>query len=215
MSTSVRYSDISLNVYQKQWGFSKSIPIKTGSFGPCYVVVLTGRNCAAMAHIDDMTQVETIERIFDRFRAEGIPQDCIDVSIRGGWINHLESRKWGDHIWRKIVEANCKSLDVEYIFSKKTPPPQLFITKVSRQETAKYYYFGVSVDPQTGKIVLNDAPDDAIEDEQFRQMEKLFSDPGYSDSTLYPLTEVINKQDAEDEKDRNFFESNFAVCSIL
>lgn len=91
-------------VFQEECVISRSRNIATLGFGPCYV--LTGYHPQTqhsfLAHLDDMTQVESLSALFACLRDLGVRiSELTQVRLMGGWAGHGESAEWG----RKIKEV--------------------------------------------------------------------------------------------------------------
>ncbi len=149
-----------INVYQKEYAFvgpesTKSI-IRTGAFGPCYVVSFTaesenGQRFAAMAHIDDTTQVESISDIFDRFMENSVPLEDVKVIIMGGWRNHPESFKCGSKIISHIHKAGFRDVSIKNLFKKAFPATWEQVVSGDQKE---FYFCGAQVKASTGETFL-------------------------------------------------------------
>jgi hypothetical protein len=130
-------------VCQKECVISKSRDIATSAFGPCYV--LTGHDPKTkynfLAHLDDMTQVESFSEIFRKLRGLGVKiQDLTNVRLMGGWKNHGESAKWGHKIIKVLKENNVPAPDLTHFHTKETrDPSDKFKTEA---ETIRFYYPG-------------------------------------------------------------------------
>ena len=102
-----------IDIFQKNWAFtsvdSGQPQIRTGSFGPCYVLTFSSPQFAAMAHVDDNTDVNSISVIFNKFSEYAIAPKDIKVIILGGWERNPESFKWGMHIVKKLTNQVVKT----------------------------------------------------------------------------------------------------------
>ena len=87
--SSISKSNEIITIYQKNWGFAEANSdkpiLQTGSFGPCYAVIVMGGNYAALAHIDDCTDIDSLKDVFDEFVNQGIGKKDLKVTIAGGW----------------------------------------------------------------------------------------------------------------------------------
>jgi len=163
-----------INIFQKNWAFtsaeSEKPQIKTGSFGPCYIVTFASSKFAAMAHIDDTTQVESIKVIFDKFSENSIAIKNIKVVILGGWKDYPESFKWGNKIITQIKEAGFEKISTKNMFKKALLTIAHQDISVSKSLS---HHLGALVDARNGKTFLMKEFDEKIEQEQSNQM-KLF-----------------------------------------
>lgn len=172
-----------INIFQKNWAFtssdSESTKIKTGSFGPCYVVTFTSGKYAAMAHIDDTTNVNSITAIFGKFLENAVSLKDVKVIVLGGWKNHPESFNWGERIVTKINEAGFENISTKNMHSKKALTPVQQMQGISESDTHEYYHFGALVDSSNGKTFILHELSPELEQEQNKQMndfaEKYFS----------------------------------------
>lgn len=162
-----------IDIFQKNWAFTTSdserTAIRTGSFGPCYVVTFTSGKFAAMAHIDDSTSVDSIKVIFDRFKDVSVSFEDVKVIILGGWKEFDESRKWGTNIAQKINDAGFTNISTKNMFSKKMPTVEQQVKKIPASEASNHYYFGALVDSKTGKTYLLHTIMQSLEQEQLRK----------------------------------------------
>ncbi|MDP1607896.1 MAG: hypothetical protein Q8L98_01120 [Chlamydiales bacterium] len=186
----------SINIFQKNWAFtssdSKKPQIKTGSFGPCYVVTFASSKFAAVAHIDDTTNVDSIACIFHKFIEHSIPLKDVKVIVLGGWKRHPESFKWGIKIQEKIKEFGCKEVSTKNMYSKETPTIFQQMGEILMSEVSRYYHLGVLVDSSNGKTFLLNEISPSLEEEQLKQTQE-FAKKYSSDSSLeVPLTQVNN-----------------------
>jgi len=186
----------SINIFQKNWAFTSAEnakpQIKTGSFGPCYVVTFTSQKFAAMAHIDDMTQVDSIEIIFNKFSENSIELKDVKVIILGGWKAHPESFKWGNKIVEKIKTAGFKNISDKNMFSKKCLTLLQQMQDISGPELPTYFHFGALVDATNGKTFLLKEPDGDLDNEQTRQMEEFVNKYGYTMNEELPISQITS-----------------------
>ena len=164
---------MTINIFQKNRAFtsaeSEKPQIKTGAFGPCYVVTFTSKGFAAMAHIDDTTQVESIKVIFKKFSENSIDVKDIKVIILGGWKSHPESFKWGNKIIKQIKDAGFENISTKNMFLKSLPIIQ--DNSILKKDS---HHLGALVDAEKGKTFLLKEFDQELEQEQFHQM-RLFA----------------------------------------
>lgn len=113
----------SIQIFQKNWAFTtadaEKPQITTGGFGPCYVVTFASEGFAAMAHIDDGTEVKSMKVIFDKFLENSVELKNIKVIILGGWKDFPESFKWGGKIVKRIKKAGFETVSTKNMYSKK------------------------------------------------------------------------------------------------
>lgn len=163
MTTSIPTNEI-INIYQKNWAFTTSTSsrpqIRTGSFGPCYVVVLKSEGCVAMAHLDDTTDVNSITDIFEEFKRNSVEPQNVNVFIAGGWKEHTASFEWGQKILSKIGEFNCKKVTTTHMFTKRGLSTEEVRRGLKQQQSDSSYdptqdfYQGAVVSAITGKTYL-------------------------------------------------------------
>jgi len=143
----------SISIFQKQWAFttadSEAPIVKTGSFGPCYVVTFTQDKYAALAHIDDTTQVETMQNIFTRFQENGVDPKEVRVIVTGGWKENASSFEWGEKVVAKIKEAGFENMNTA-LMHVKTP----ITAKSTQKDISKHYFIGLKVDARDGKTTF-------------------------------------------------------------
>lgn len=184
-----------INIFQKNWAFtssdSESPQIKTGSFGPCYVVTFTSGKFAAMAHIDDTTNVDSITSIFNKFLENSVSLKDVRVIVLGGWKEHQESFKWGKKIVTKINESGFENISTKNMYSKKALTYSQQIQGISKSDVPRYYHLGALVDSSNGQTYLLTKVSPALEQEQDRQINEFLKK--YSSnllSTELSLTQV-------------------------
>jgi hypothetical protein len=130
-------------VLQKGCVISKTQKIAVGCFGPCYV--LTGYDpktkYSFVAHIDDMTQVESISQIFATLKQLGVDSNDLNLSLMGGHKERTESNKWGHKItWQLKQEGVYDKVDMT-LFQKKEAKPSNWTTN-DEKETYKFFFYG-------------------------------------------------------------------------
>jgi hypothetical protein len=138
-------------VLQKGCVISKTQKIAVGCFGPCYV--LTGYDpktkYSFVAHIDDMTQVESISQIFATLKQLGVDSNDLNLSLMGGHKERTESNKWGHKItWQLKQEGVYDKVDMT-LFQKKEAKPSNWTTN-DEKETYKFFFMGGLMDPAKG-----------------------------------------------------------------
>ncbi len=120
---SSRDTNSHIDVFQKNYAFtSRECPqyiLRTGSFGPCYVLIFKSDQYSALAHVDDTTTIESISSIFKEFTDHNMPLENVQATILGGWKEHPESFRWGEQIRSLIDDQGFKKV-VDRRFSKKT-----------------------------------------------------------------------------------------------
>ncbi|MGB7127834.1 MAG: hypothetical protein WBD50_01920 [Candidatus Rhabdochlamydia sp.] len=184
---------MTITIFQKNWAFtsaeSEKPQIKTGAFGPCYVVTFTSTGFAAMAHIDDTTQVESIKAIFDEFLKNSIAVKDIKVVILGGWKSHPESFKWGNKIITQIKDDGFENISTKNMFKKDQVTIAHQNISISKSLS---HHLGALVDAKEGKTYLLKVFDSEIEQEQFKQM-KLFANKYGRDlmDVEIPISQII------------------------
>lgn len=161
-----------INVYQKNWAFtsadSDSPKIITSSFGPCYVVTFTSGKFAAMTHIDDTTDVDSITTIFKKFKNNSIDLKDVNVTILGGWKEHPSSFLWGQKILKIIKESGFEKINVDLMHTKKT-----LTQKLVASEIPLYFYWGALVDSSNGKTTIINERLPKLEQEQTQRNSEL------------------------------------------
>lgn len=184
-----------INIFQKNWAFtssdSESPQIKTGSFGPCYVLTFTSGNFAAMAHIDDNTNVKTINLIFDKFIENSVNLKDIKVIILGGWQEHSESFQWGEKIIKKMNESGFENVSTKHMYLKKAASIYQQNYGISKSDIAKHYHFGALVDSTNGKTFILKEFSPLIEEEQVKQTEEFIQKHAYNLNIELSLTQVF------------------------
>lgn len=163
----------SISIFQKNWAFTSSDSekpqIKTGGFGPCYVVTFTSGKFAAMAHIDDTTNVDSMTSIFDKFIENSVSLKDVKVIVLGGWQEHPKSFTWGTKIVKKINEAGFENVSTKNMYSKKALTIFQHMCGISQSDAPNYYHSGALVDSRTGKTSLIKEISLSTEEEQLRQ----------------------------------------------
>ena len=190
-----------ITVYQKQWAFTNSEgpPLRTSSFGPCYIVTFaSGNRYAAMTHIDCYTEVESIQNIFERFRKLSIRPEHVKVEVMGGWADGSfsgHSFTCGQKILAEIRDAGAREVITERMYQKETPL-SIPLLSSTEEELRPHYYFGASIDAATGETCLAAERDESMELEQASQRDRFLS--LYGENYRYvPLEEVKLNQGNE------------------
>lgn len=195
MSTSQTVNYNTINIYQKNWAFTTSdsdrTQIKTGSFGPCYVVTFTSGKFAAMAHIDDTTNVDSITAIFDKFKENSVALADVKVTILGGWEEHPESFKWGLKIVKKITGSGFENLNVKKMHSTRAIPIAQQIQGITKSELFNHYHLGALVDAVTGKTFILKEYSDLLDQEQMRKNQKFAEEYGLALDVELDLSQII------------------------
>jgi hypothetical protein len=185
----------SINIFQKNWAFtssdSESPQIKTGNFGPCYVVTFTSGKFAAMAHIDDSTNVDSITSIFDKFLENSVSLKDVKVIVLGGWKEHPESCRWGGKIVTKINESGFENISTKNMYSKEALTVFQQMQGISESDIPKHYHLGALVDSSNGKTFLVKEFSLALEQEQLKQTREFAEKYSFDLSTEVSLTQVI------------------------
>ncbi len=176
-----------IDIFQKNWAFttadSDQSQIKTGSFGPCHVVTFATAKFVAMAHIDDNTDINSIQHIFNKFAKNNIEPKNIRVTILGGWKDHTESSKWGKMILQKINEFGAANVNTQMMHTKMqqtnadSPP-------------SNHYFYGVLIDAKNRSLGLLEKVDLNLEQEQMKQTAEFVKEHGENSEILFPLEEV-------------------------
>ncbi|MES2345881.1 MAG: hypothetical protein V4494_08110 [Chlamydiota bacterium] len=183
-------SDIIL-VGQKQWAFTSSDSntpkVQTSSFGPCYGVSFIHGKYAALAHIDDTTQINSITSIFDRFAEYSIEPKNIKVTIVGGWKEHPESFKWGIFIIQKLQSLGVETISKSIMFRKTIMHD---ISQTFSQGPQPFFEGGMYVDATLGKTYVLKDPDATIERRITESPEFQLIAQQNSSGLEYPLSEV-------------------------
>jgi hypothetical protein len=189
-----------INVYQKNWAFtsaeSKSPKIQTSSFGPCYEISFTTPGFAALAHIDDTTQTESMQKIFDRLAKHSINPKDVKVIVLGGWEEHPESKKWGDKVVKHIKDAGFENLSTKGMFAKKMFKGAFECADQSARpseiakELSPYYHFGALVDARSNKTFLLKEFNENLEKAQAHQTRKFSLVLDHFPNIELPLTEI-------------------------
>lgn len=177
-----------LNIFENQYAFTSSDAthpvIRTGCFGPCYVVTFTSGKFAAMAHMNQNINTETIRRVFNAFKEQSIEPKNVKVSILGGWKKDEQSSITGINISTFIAKLGCQEVDTSRMHKKEVLPESQYMVQLSESETAKYYYFGATIDSRTGETALMDKEIIELSLEQLKRSEKMDL------SKIYGLTRV-------------------------
>jgi hypothetical protein len=188
-------SSSSINIFQKNWAFtssdSESPQIKTGSFGPCYVVTFASGKFAAMAHIDDNTNVDSLTSVFDKFVENSIAFKDVKVIVLGGWREHSESFKWGEKIVKKIKESGFENINTKNMYLKKTLTIFQQRQGIPKSDIPKYYHLGALVDSSNGKTFILKECSPSLEEEQLRQTKEFAQKYSFDLSTEVSLTQVL------------------------
>jgi hypothetical protein len=183
----------SIQIFQKSWAFTSADAekpqITTGSFGPCYVVTFASEGFAAMAHIDDCTEVKSMKVIFDKFLENSVELKNIKVIILGGWKEYPESSKWGKKVVKKIKKAGFENVSTKGMYSKKGLTPFQQMVGITPPELPNYYHFGALVNAKTGKTFLVKEANQALEDEQLNQTEQFIKE--YGPDKVAPLSQIF------------------------
>jgi hypothetical protein len=185
-------SAIQIPIFQKNWAFtsseSKQTQIITGAFGPCYMVSFTSGKFAAMAHIDDTTNVDSMQAIFNKFIENSVSLKDVKVVIVGGWKENSESFKWGMMIVNKILTSGFKKemVSTKNMFSKKI----LTNLRISESEVSDYFHLGAIVDSKTGKTFILKEKNKDLADKQSELLQE-FMKKYVKEDMEYPLTQVL------------------------
>lgn len=147
-----------INVYQKEFAVttadSEKPQIQTGSFGPCCVVTWASPGRAALAHIDDNTDVNSVECVVNTFKESSVDLKDIKATVMGGWFDFDSSREWAHAVLDKIATLGVDDIDETKMFLKYQPSyHQLLMTGVPLNDLPKHYYMGATVDAISGKTV--------------------------------------------------------------
>lgn len=182
-----------INVFQKNWAFTSSNSekpqIKTGSFGPCYVVTFASGPYAAMAHIDTTTKVDSLTVIFDKFKENSVSLRDVKVVILGGWKENPASFTRGEMIVAKIMESGFEKVSTKNMYLKKTLAT---IGKVKKNLLHNYYHFGALLDATNGKTFLLKEPSTSMDEEQVRQSKEFYEKHFSAEDWEVGLTQVIS-----------------------
>lgn len=189
-------------VCEREFAFtsdSAKIPeiITTGA-GPCFVVTgkatnKDGRTFVGLAHIDDITDVGTLTKLFDRFKECQIANENISVVVLGGWKEQGESKKWGDKILNLLSTMKIVP-QTKYMYHKKMLPQSLSykLFQQDSKDLTPYYFHGLKISAVTGKTqVLQESCDELKKiksNKILRLMQEQSLSPNRED---YPLKEVI------------------------
>jgi hypothetical protein len=173
-----------INIFQKNWAFTSAdspvSKIKTGTFGPCYVVSFTSGKYAAMAHIDDTTKVDSMKAIFDRFKQNLVPIKDIKVIILGGWNEHPESFKWGQKIVKRIHDEGFENVSTKNMYLKKTKTVFETVMKEDPiKANAPFYHLGALIDAKDGKTYILKEYNNELDTEQARQTHEFYKKWGH------------------------------------
>ena len=165
-----------IHVFQRNFAFThkdaeKPI-LKTGSFGPCCVVTCTGGNYAAMAHMDTMTNVESLASIFDQFKKHSVTLKDIKVIILGGWSDNQVSKKLFEMVLDKIHLLGIENIHTKRIFSKQTLSIERLHKNISEAEALLYYHYGAQIDARSGDTFILKKPQIHLDSEQKNQNRK-------------------------------------------
>ncbi len=155
------------------------------------MVTFTSGKFAAMAHIDDNTNVDSITAIFDKFLENSVSLKDVKVIVLGGWEEHPESFKWGKRIVTKINESGFENISTKNMYSKKALTVFQQMQGISKSDVPKHYHLGALVDSSNGRTFLLKEFSPALEQEQLEQTRE-FAEKYSSDlSTELALTQVI------------------------
>lgn len=168
----------SIFVGQGQWAFTSSdkdqSEMTTCSFGPCFVVTFTAKKYAALAHVDASNQIESIQKIFDRFQEHDLSVQEIHVVLMGGWAKEERCQEWGNKILYFLDKAGVQEQRIGW----------------SKLFASSSFLPGAKVDAKSGETVLFDEKIPEIEQiGKIRGLERaifVFSNP-FVES---PLTEA-------------------------
>lgn len=182
-----------INIFQKNWAFTSSNSnkpqIKTGSFGPCYVLTFTSGPWAAMAHLDTTTKVESLTLIFDKFKENSVSPRDVKVVIIGGWKENTQSFKWGEKIVAKIMEAGFEKVSTKNMYLKKALAT---LGRVQKNLLHNYYHFGALLDARSGKTFLLKELSTSMDEEQVRQSKEFYKKHFSAADWEVALTQVIS-----------------------
>jgi hypothetical protein len=183
----------SITIFQKNWAFTSSNSTKpniyTGTFGGGYVVTFTSDKFAAMAHIDDNTNVDSITSIFKKFLDNSVSLKDVKVIVLGGWKEHPRSYKWGKKIVKRIKEFEFKKVSTKNMYSKKTPSTIQLRNGIPESDVPEYYHYGASINASGGKIGFLKKIPPSYQEEINKQLEEFVKK--YPDDVELPLTQVI------------------------
>lgn len=181
-----------INVFQRNWAFtdkdSEKPLIKTGSFGPCCVVTFTCERYAAMAHLDTITDVHSLSAIFKKFLDHSVDLRDVKAVVLGGWENVDISVMFCAQVICKIHAEGFQNVSTKNMFTKKSPPEELFKKKIPEAEAKPYYHFGAQVDARTGETFILKKKQNELDIEQHRQILELCLQPK---KTNLPISQVI------------------------
>lgn len=183
----------SIQIFQKNWAFTSAdaqkTQITTGSFGPCYVVTFANEGFAAMAHIDDGTEVKSMKVIFDKFLENSVELKNVKVIILGGWKEYPESFKWGGKVVKRIKKAGFENVSTKNMYSKKTLTIFQEMTGITPSEVPNHYHFGALVNAKTGKTFLMKEKKQGLDDEQEAKFKQFIKE--YGPDAVVPLSQVV------------------------
>jgi hypothetical protein len=171
-----------LYVYQKECAISNSKKIVTSTFGPCHV--LTGHDPKTkytfLAHIDDITNVYDISKIFAKLKELGVDlNDLTGIRLLGGYKDKEQSNEWA----KKIIEVLKKEglgAKVDYTYFQKKVE---FSSNIPVGD--KTHFFGGQLEPEKGSFSFFTKPWMKLELEQQRR-DHQFVDQLFAEAKIDP-----------------------------
>ncbi|PJD98273.1 MAG: hypothetical protein CK425_00920 [Parachlamydia sp.] len=183
----------SIQIFQKNWAFTSAdaqkTQITTGSFGPCYVVTFASKGFAAMAHIDDNTEVKSMKVIFNKFLENSVELKNVKVIILGGWKDFPESFKWGKKVVKRINKAGFETVSTKNMYSKKTLTVFQEMIGITPAEVPNHYHFGALIDAKTGKTFLMKERKLGLDEEQDARVKQFIGE--YGPDAVVPLSQIV------------------------
>lgn len=180
-------------VCQHQWAFTSTdkgiSTLQTNAFACCFVVTFTyGNKYAALAHIDDFTEIDSIDNIFQRFCEHRVPLKEINVKIMGGWKDSKDCHDQQKLIIERIKRAGCVIINVYPM--RKVAYPDDFVAR-SGKDFAPYSEGGAYVVASTGKTIRLNENDENIERYVGNSLYFKNLDAQWRSGKKSPLMEVI------------------------
>lgn len=151
-------------VFQRHCGISRSLPMVTPSWGPCYVLTAhdPSSHWSLLAHIDDVTEIASVSLCCDALKTrlpaitpeEAVLQRC-HWSLKGGYKGKGkfagDSEEWGNKILHELEKNGIprSQIDLTQFQAKKTIPDTGL---ASAAEIPLYCFLGGLLNPATGNF---------------------------------------------------------------
>jgi hypothetical protein len=151
-------------VLQKECVISKTYPIATGVFGPCYILMGYDSNSkySFLAHIDCCTNDQDIPLIFEKLKELKVKIENLSLKLMGGWKLYEKSKSLGNKIIEQLKNLEVyKNTNTDYLW-KKEAHPKKDLSEKDLETKRKYYFFGVVINPKNGEFQFLQKPSEKL-----------------------------------------------------